>query len=218
MASCIEIDSIELTFDQRPVLHDVFLTFKKGEITALAGRNGSGKSSLMKILFGSIRATHQNIRVDGRYMRNLRSTPFLANYMPQFNHIPGYLTIRETFDLYRVQAAAITYLDDLSLDPSEQLDEISGGQRRLVELLACLYAPTEFTMLDEPFTHIAPVHNELICNIIRQKSADKGILISDHQYRTVLQISDKIFLCHQGTVRQIAQPEDLQNSGYIPNM
>ncbi len=215
--SKLEIDSVHLTFGERSVLSDVYLYLEPGIITGLAGRNGSGKSSLLKILSGSMKASYQVIRYNNQYIKNTRRIAWLINYLPQNYHLPGYLTTTDCFDLYKIDEMARNKVTEISeINPSKRLDELSGGQRRLAEVTLCLFAPTKFSLLDEPFSHIAPVKVELICEQLLETKNEKAILITDHQYRTVTDISDRVFLCHNGAVRAIENLDDLKNSGYIP--
>ncbi|MCA6079065.1 ATP-binding cassette domain-containing protein [Fulvivirga sedimenti] len=213
----LEIDSVNLEFDGRVILSDVYMYLESGVITGLAGRNGSGKSCLLKILSGSMQASYRFIRYNGSHIQNPASDPWLINYLPQENHLPGYLTLKDCIELYRIDEADSSRLQEIcSVDPSVKLEGLSGGQRRLTEVCLCLFSPTKFTLLDEPFAHISPVKTELLCEELHQQKSKKSILVTDHQYRTVTDISDRVFLCYNGAVREIENLEDLRKSGYIP--
>src|ERR1700722_1387969 len=86
------VDSVELAFDSRKILQDVALQCSQGEIVGLLGRNGSGKSSLLKIIFGSLKPAYRYVSIDGKYIYNGYSDGDIA-YLPQHNYLPHHIRI-----------------------------------------------------------------------------------------------------------------------------
>ena len=93
--------------------------------------------------------------------------------------------------------------------------QLSGGEVRIAEMYMVLYSDAEFCILDEPFSNVAPKHVELMQRLIKTHKATKGIIISDHMYEQVMDITDDLFLLRDGYTFQIECREDLIHHGYI---
>ena len=98
---------------------------------------------------------------------------------------------------------------------SRTVDNLSGGEHRLLETLMVLYSKANFILLDEPFTHISPIQVEDFKAVIRQQAKVKGIIITDHYYKNVMEVSDRLMLINNGYTEQISNTADLQRFGYI---
>src|SRR6187455_258783 len=96
----LHVDSVCKSFGTRQVLHDIFISCKPGEIIGLFGRNGCGKTTLLKIIFGSLRAENKFIKVNGRIVQTLRENQNNIAYLPQKNFLPGHLQVKKIFDLF----------------------------------------------------------------------------------------------------------------------
>src|SRR5258708_541563 len=149
----LEFDSLALEFDLHRVLSSIYMKCETGQLVALLGRNGSGKSSLMKMIFGSMSGSYKSIRVDkkpliGNYLEKMH-----IGYLPQENFLPPGLSIAKALGYHEISPWAIIAcfpeFEDKMDFPSYRL---SGGQLRLIEVLLILMAPRWFCLLDEPFT------------------------------------------------------------------
>lgn len=126
------------------------------------------------------------------------------------------MSLGEAFMLYGVDYDGL-----VSFDPKfhtyqrKQLWEMSGGEARIAEIYLVLNSEAEFCILDEPFSNIAPKHVEKMQELIIQHKADKGIIISDHMYESVMGITDDLFLLRDGYTFPIKTREDLIHHGYI---
>ncbi len=214
----LHADSIQKSFGDNQILTDVFLSCKKGEIIGLLGRNGTGKSTLLKVLFGSLRADRKFIRVDGQILRTLSETQDQINYLPQNNFLPDHLRISKVVSLFcsPQHKQAILKHDLIGKLSHKKTKELSGGERRFLEILLMVYSQSKFTLLDEPFNGVAPVYKDEIKAILKQESKNKGLIITDHDYRNVLDIANKIILIHDGGTRVLENKEELVKWGYIP--
>ncbi len=92
----------------------------------------------------------------------------------------------------------------------------SGGFRRLLEVYLIVQSDSKFSMLDEPFSHIMPVHVETIQGLITSKKATKGFLITDHLYQNIIDISDQLYILENGKVHAVASEEELKKFTYLP--
>lgn len=214
--SAILIDSVFQAYGTQEVLRGASLQLQQGKITGLLGRNGCGKSTLLKILIGEQQADNVYIGVDGVFARHLYDKPGLINYLPQRGCHPRQLSLQKLVTLYGVSPDTF-FADNASLfpSPSLKLKALSGGQARLFEVLLVLAAPVQFTLLDEPFSHIMPVHVEYVKARIRQASQQRGVLVTAHQYKHVMELSDQLYLLHSGTTTVIKEESELVRLGYL---
>jgi ABC-type multidrug transport system ATPase subunit len=219
MKNVLEFDSLELTFGDRKILSSIYMKCEQGEIVGLLGRNGSGKSSLMKVVFGALQAEHMSLRMNGEPLVGNYNRKRVIAYLPQDDLIPSYISLRLAFKLFKIDIAKIIKIfpqisDFIDLNPSE----VSGGFRRLIETLLILHSPSPFCILDEPFTGLMPVHIETLKTIILESKINKGIIVSDHMHRHVTELSDRLYLLANGTTRTIKQKEQLVDLGYLSSV
>ncbi len=214
----LHADSITKTFGNNVVLTDVFLNCKPGEIVGLLGRNGSGKSTMLKIIFGSLKADTRFVRINGAYHNGMQDSYGKLAYLPQNNFLPKQLKIREILDFFCDKESVSKLLekkifqDTISKKPSE----LSGGEQRLIEVIIMIYSTADYVFLDEPFNGVAPVYKDEVKEMIVSQSRSKGFVITDHDYRNVLDIATKIVLMHDGGTRIIEDKEKLKFWNYIP--
>ncbi|GAA4313850.1 ATP-binding cassette domain-containing protein [Mucilaginibacter gynuensis] len=212
----LKVDSVHLEFDGRKILQDIYLNCSKGEVLGILGRNGCGKSSLLKIIFGTLACTHKYVSINDDYIVKGYHNNRIA-YLPQHNYLPG--TIR--IDRLAKMLVDEVYWADFSSHPIYQqhqlkmAPQLSGGELRQLETLMIIYSKADFILLDEPFTHISPIQAEEFKHIIRNCAKTKGIVITDHQYYNVLDVSDRIILISNGSTKPIHQPADLIAYGYV---
>jgi lipopolysaccharide export system ATP-binding protein len=96
-------------------------------------------------------------------------------------------------------------------------EQLSGGELRQLEMLLILYSKADFILLDEPFTHITPIQAHYFKGIIQALAQTKGVIITDHQYQDVLDISDQIILLTNGCTKRINNIDDLVTYNYLSN-
>lgn len=215
MVHILEADSVFLEFGDRRILTDVYLKCETGQITGLLGRNGQGKTCLMNIIYGTLRGTSQSVRFDDKHIVEAFKRHDLLTYLPQFNFIPQYLMISRVFDDFEVNFKDfIQRFPDFEKYYKTQLCELSGGERRLIEVYVLIKSKALFTMLDEPFSHIMPVHAEVIKDILVDEKRKKGFLITDHYYRHVVDICQNIYVLKDGKTYLTKKIEDIEALGY----
>lgn len=216
MNDSITIDSVFLNFGEHEVLKGVYLEFKHQQVTGLLGRNGSGKSCLLQIITGQLKAQNQHIRYQDQHLKHLYQQKGLINYLPQHRCHPKALKISRLLQYYNIPTAPFLGRYPFIQDQLHtKLGQLSGGEQRLLETLLVLEAPTQFTILDEPFSHVAPKHIELLQKRIHALKTQKGILLTDHQYRHILDVSDVLYLLQDGTARRVVSHADLKRYGYL---
>jgi ABC-type multidrug transport system ATPase subunit len=197
-----------------PLARDLCAMAEQGRLVALLGRNGTGKSCLMRILFDELRPTHKSIRVDGVWQKRLTAAQVL--YLPQQCSIPDYYRVERVFaDFGVAYSEFVVAFPGLLFGPKSRIGVLSGGEKRLVELFVILRADSQFVMLDEPFSQVMPLYVDTIKELILNEKQRKGILVTDHLYRNVLDITDDLFVLHDGMVYKTKGEEDLIRYGYI---
>lgn len=191
----LEADSMWLEYEGRKILQNIYMKLQTGHVTGLLGRNGTGKSSLMQMIFGTLRGQNQSVRVDGDYFSHPYQHTGLISYLPQHSFLPAGLRVSEVCKLYAVDFTALCrYFDSLEQYGRTRIGDLSTGNRRLVGTLLILLMPVAFTLLDEPFAALSPINIEQMGKVITEQKARKGILISDHAYEEVLGLADETYL------------------------
>ena len=217
MIQVLEADSIWLEYAGQKILQSIYLKIETGKIVGLLGRNGTGKSSLLRMIFGTLRGQNQSIRINGNHISHPYLAKNLIRYLPQHNFVPPYLKLEELCGIYEVSFSKMAdYFPELHAFEKQKIGTLSGGNRRLVETLLILLSPVSFILMDEPFTHLAPVTAEKLSVVIMEQKKQKGILVSDHSYRQVLDLSDDVYLIVPvGRSILLKNPEqELQLLGY----
>ena len=216
MKNQIKADSIFLELGGKEILRGVYLEMKEKEVIGILGRNGCGKSLFLKTLMGAIQPQFKYISFNGVKIENLYEKKGLINYLPQHNFHPNHLTLGKLLAYYEIDNQEFYKNYPVLKKVSEtKFGELSGGKKRLIEVLLVLEANLIFTILDEPFTHVMPIYIDLIKEVIEKRNRKKSILITDHQYKNVLDISDKLFLLKNGILNSVTNEEDLKDKGYI---
>lgn len=222
----LEIDSVWLSYKLTKILQNVYIKCETREVVGLLGNNGAGKSSLLKIAMGLMQESWTGmlagtqigkcVRVNNVYVKEPFSVKGLINYLPQREFIPKNMKVKTALDLYDASIEAL--LPDFP-ELADLLDltfgELSGGQCRWIETLVILKADTKFTILDEPFSHISPLQIEKIKQVIHFEKERKGIIVTDHLYKHIKEISDSLYFIKNGRTIPIRKEDDLAYLGYI---
>lgn len=212
------------TYGRRVVVNDVSLSVRSGEVVGLLGANGAGKTTTFYMMTGLERAEKGKIFLDGQDVTKLpmylRARLGLG-YLPQEPSIfrkmsaeQNILAVLETMKLSR--SARFDRLEELLTEFGVQHirrtrgDALSGGERRRVEIARCLATQPKFILLDEPFAGIDPIAIDDIREIILYlKNQDIGILITDHNVRETLGITDRAYIMAEGKILRAGKPQDL---------
>lgn len=214
----LEADGIQVAFDGRKILTDSYLRLQTGQIAGLLGRNGSGKSTLLQTVVGARTVADASVRVNGRRAVPAYQTPGLLNYLPQVPLLPEHLSLRQAAGWLGVDLEVATArFPELRSQLGRRPGELSGGTLRLVQVLLLLHADVAFSLFDEPFTGVMPVHIETLAEEMLRAKQRKGLLISDHRYAEVLPLCDVVYLLHQGRLLKLEGDvrEQLRDYGYL---
>ena len=125
-----------------------------------------------------------------------------------------YLTLEKLIEIFQLDSN-IAKLEELKGIEKKKLGQLSSGQKRLVEIATVLFAPTKFSILDEPFSFLSPKLVEVIIPLIQECSKSKGIILSDHQYESVFKTCNKYHVIYNQTIAEIGKVSDLEKFGYL---
>lgn len=216
----LEIDSVELSFKSRRVLQNVYLKLSVGQVTAILGRNGCGKSCLLQVLFGTLEAQNKSVRWNGQYLESPYKKTAIIRYLPQYPFTPNALKIQDAFRLYQSDfEQLVSQCPNLARYYKTPFGLLSGGERRFIETALVLFSKTQFVLLDEPFSFLSPIYVAILQQMMAQQQQHKGILLTDHLYREVLKIADQTYLLQNGVTTLLKNPkQELINRGYLPDL
>jgi len=211
----LEADSIMLSFGSRTILDGIYIQCETNKITGLLGRNGQGKTCLLNIIYGSIKAQSRSIRFDGQSIFEAFKRPDLLTYLPQFNFIPASLSLKRVFNDFDLSLTDLAhFFPEFEGSSNVKMKKLSGGQKRLIEVYIMIKSKALFTILDEPFSHIMPLHIEKITELILAEKEHKGFLITDHIFNSIINISDELYVLKDGKTHLTKGTEDIAWLGY----
>tara|TARA_B100000586_G_scaffold226875_1_gene174768 strand:+ start:1311 stop:2045 length:735 start_codon:yes stop_codon:yes gene_type:complete len=213
-------------YGKRWVVRDVDLNVNKGEIVGLLGPNGAGKTTTFYMITGMIKPTKGHIILNERDITNRamyqRSRSGIG-YLSQEPSIFGKLSVEDNLRLVlemtnltkKEQTEKVEkLLDDLSIKHIRKNigNNLSGGERRRVEISRTLAIDPDFILLDEPFAGVDPIAVEDIQSIVKSlKERNIGVLITDHNVRETLSITDRSYLLFDGKILKSGTSESLAN-------
>ena len=215
---------LQKTYGRRRVVDDVSINVRKGEVVGLLGANGAGKTTTFYMLVGLEPAETGKITLNGRDVTSLpvylRARLGLG-YLPQEPSIfrkltaeQNILAVLETMKMSRDErfARLDELLEEFGVAHVRRIrgDTLSGGERRRVEIARCLATEPEFILLDEPFAGIDPLAiNDIREIILYLKQKGIGILITDHNVRETLGITDRAYIMSEGRILRSGKPSEL---------
>lgn len=216
MKHTLIVDSVSVRFGDNQVLSGGYVTACTGSVTGVLGRNGAGKSCMFRAAMGVLKAEYVSVQLDGKQLAGKQDIGKYVKYLPQGRMIPQDLTIKQAFDLFGVNywefVMEFPYYTRYS---NSHLWEMSGGEARVAETYLVLFSDALFYILDEPFSQVSPLHVQKIKNLIHTRSAGHGIIITDHNYESVGEVCDTLFVVADGCTAPVKSREDLVRYGYL---
>ena len=227
----LKVDSLRKSYSKRFVIRDVSIQLNRGEVVALLGPNGSGKTTCFYSIAGLITPESGKVSIDGRDVTRLpmyRRARLGISYLPQEisifrgmtveNNILAVLELNEP-DRKRRYERLEELLNEFSIDLLRRAPALalSGGERRRVEIARCLASNPKYLLLDEPFAGIDPIAvGEIRALVSALKRRGIGVLITDHNVRETLEIVDRAYILHDGkvlmsgTTKEIVKDENVK--------
>jgi len=215
MINSLEIDSVRLLYGDREILNNVYLKAETGRITGLLGRNGSGKSSLLNLIFGMVKGD-KSLRINKEPIIGNKRKPKDIRMLPQFNFTPKHMRIIQAFNEFRVDFDEFSNIfKEFGHSPMQRFNELSGVNARIIETYLILKSDSRFCILDEPFLFLSPKYIDILMNIIRIEKDNKGIILTDHLYKNVIELSDELYFAKDCVIHKIDNLEKLEKLGYL---
>jgi len=211
----LEVDSILLEFGVKRILSNIYFKCETGKVTGILGRNSQGKTCLMNVVYGNLNPTSKSIRFDDITIFQAFKRQDLLTYLPQFNFIPSHLTLKRVFSDFDLEFSDFeNKFPEFSTKFKSSIKTLSGGQRRLIEVYVIIKSKSQFSMLDEPFSHLMPIQIEKITELIELEKSKKGFLITDHMFRYVTEISDYLYVLKDCKTHLINDNTEIEKLGY----
>lgn len=208
-------DCVTKSYGTRRILSAGSLRAQAGQVRVLFGRNGIGKSTLLKIAAGVVQADAGSVHLQGQFVER-PSLSGLARagvfYLPDHDILSPSMTLGEQLLLFERRFAARGAADAARLARVEEfLDarppSLSGGERRRAELALALSRRPRCLLADEPFRGIAPVDHDLLSEIFREMAADGcAVVVTGHEAHTLLALAEHITWCTSGTTYELGTP------------
>jgi ABC-type multidrug transport system ATPase subunit len=217
----LAITKLSKSFGSKPVADNLDLKLNTGDITGVFGRNGSGKSTILKMLFSTLRADSLKPELNGNLIKVNDIIPkSIIGYLPQEPFLPTRLKVRDIIPLYfnGDLQDKLFYADGISKIANTLAGKLSMGELRYFELLLVGNLNHPFLLLDEPFSMVEPLFKEKIKEFLTKLKVTKGIIVTDHYYKDVLAISNNNFLLKDGKLINIIGEAELISEGYLPTL
>lgn len=212
----VEMNEINKRFGEVHAVKDCKFTLRKGEIHSLIGENGTGKSTMMKLLYGIFPIDSGTIKINGNKIENLTPSIAIQNGIGMVHQefmLVDELTVLEniilgfeprkrvTIDFQKAKIEIQKYIDDYHMDIqlNKKINQISVGEAQRVEIIKTLYRGAEILILDEPTAVLTPIETEKFFEILEDLKRDgKSIVFISHKLDEVMKISDRITVMRQG--------------------
>lgn len=215
----LEISNCNNSFGNKVILKNIHLECKTGDIIGIFGRNGCGKSTLLKTIFGTVKADSIEVKINSQilFQKDIIPSQKIA-YLPQDSFLPKSLKVRAIIPLFFPEAKdqdKIFYAPNVARFENTKIGNLSLGESRYLELLLIGHLNHSFLLLDEPFSMIEPLYKEVIKDLLNQFKTTKGIILTDHYYQDVLEVSNKNFVIRDAEKFEIKNKKDLVKLGYL---
>ena len=228
--SGLQVTGLRKSYRKKIIIHDISLELRKGEVVALLGPNGSGKTTTFYSIAGLTSSDGGQVKIDGMDVTTMpmyRRARMGLSYLPQETSIFRGLNVEDNIKSIldistplkqERQAKLEKLLSDFRIDHLRRTPALalSGGERRRVEIARALATDPKYILLDEPFAGVDPISVNDVRNLVLElKSRSIGVLITDHNVRDTLKIVDRAYILHDGRVIVSGLPEDVVNNDNV---
>ncbi|SFE50971.1 LPS export ABC transporter ATP-binding protein [Roseivivax sediminis] len=220
----LQVRHLRKSYRKKVVIRDVSITLDRGEVVALLGPNGSGKTTSFYAIAGLLNPEGGQVLIDGQdatYLPMYRRARMGIGYLPQEMSIFRGLSVQDniasileisTDTAHKRRRRLEELLSEFSIEHLRRAPALalSGGERRRVEIARCLAADPKYLLLDEPFAGVDPISVGDIRGLVADlKKRGIGVLITDHNVRETLEIVDRAYILHDGQVLMSGTPEEV---------
>lgn len=220
----LRIDHLRKSYRKKTVIRDFSMHLDRGEVVALLGPNGSGKTTTFYAVAGLVMPEGGTVTIDGKDVTTLpmyRRAQLGIGYLPQEMSIFRGLSVQDNIgaildisvaDARKRHERLEALLSEFSIEHLRRAPALalSGGERRRVEIARCLAADPKYLLLDEPFAGVDPISVDDIRHLVSDlKKRGIGVLITDHNVRETLEIVDRAYILHEGKVLMSGTPAEV---------
>ncbi len=220
----LKIENIQKSYGDKPILKDISMEVKQGEVVGLLGPNGAGKTTCFHCVTGLISINRGKIFMNGK---DISSLPFYLRarlglgYLPQENSVFRTLTVKQNImaileivekDASIRQKRCEELMAEFSIDhlAKSHAISLSGGERRRTEIARSLATNPKFILLDEPFAGVDPIAVGDIRKLVSHlKDRGLGVFITDHNVRETLEITDRAYVLYGGKILKHGTPKEI---------
>ena len=226
----LAVESLSAAYGQAQILFDVSLVLAKGEIVALMGRNGAGKSTTLKAVMGLIPAAARTLRFAGRDIRGLPSYRIARlglGYVPEDRRIFTDLTVHENLEVGAKQASGGTraswtperlfsIFPNLAEMRGRRASQMSGGEQQMLTIARTLMGNPDAVLLDEPSEGLAPIIvEEMAAAVSRMKAEGIAVLLSEQNLYFAESVADRAYIIEKGSIRHEGRMADIANDAAL---
>lgn len=220
----LRIEHLRKSYRKKIVIRDFSMHLDRGEVVALLGPNGSGKTTTFYSVAGLVTPEGGSVTVDGRDVTTLpmyRRAQLGIGYLPQEMSIFRGLSVQDNISAildisqphrHQRRERLEELLSEFSIEHLRRAPALalSGGERRRVEIARCLAADPKYLLLDEPFAGVDPISVGDIRHLVADlKNRGIGVLVTDHNVRETLEIVDRAYILHEGRVLMSGTPDEV---------
>jgi lipopolysaccharide export system ATP-binding protein len=222
--SGLRVENLRKSYKRRPVIRDVTMELNRGEVVALLGPNGSGKTTSFYCIAGLITPDGGRVTIDGT---DVTVYPMYRRARAGIGYLPQEMSIFRGLSVEDNIMAILEVAEPKRARRKERLEELlaefsiehlrrapalslSGGERRRAEIARCLASNPRYVLLDEPFAGVDPIAVGDIRHLVSDlKTRGIGVLITDHNVRETLEIVDRAYILHDGTIIMSGTADDV---------
>ena len=215
----LQLYSASKSFGKKVVLEEVSIKIETGDILGIFGRNGSGKSTLLQLLFGTLKSSDMDLRINGIAVNpsEVIQNQYIG-YLPQHPFLPKDAKVRDLIPIYhssQEKQDAVFYDTHVAKIAARRVGDLSQGERKYFEVVLLGNLEHPFLMLDEPFSMLEPLQTEAVKAFLLQLKKTKGLIITDHYYNDVLNITTQNIVIKEGKTIAVDGIEGLRKFEYL---
>ena len=211
----LEIKDVNKKFGDKQILHDINVVIPRGKIIGLLGKNGTGKSTLIKLINDLLTVDSGEILINGKEV-GIESKKIIS-YLPERTYLDKSMTVeavlnyfKDFYDNFDIEKAQ-SLLKDLELDPAQKLSKMSKGMQEKVQLVLVMSRKAELYILDEPLGGVDPATRDYILDtILTNFNEGASVIISTHLIADIERVLDEVIFIDKGKIVLQADADDLR--------
>lgn len=212
----LECKHLYKEFDNKPILKDINLKIPRGKIIGLLGKNGMGKTTLIKIINDLLTPTSGEILINGE-KPGIKSKEIIS-YLPERTYLDKEMTIKQVLKYFEEfyknfdKQKAVKLLEDLNLDINKKISKMSKGMQEKLQLILVMSRNAELYILDEPLGGVDPATRDYILDtILSNFSEGASVIISTHLISDIERILDEVIFLDKGEIILTSSADELRN-------